>query len=142
MQISEFVEATAKIETYYGKDYTTEQRQIMFEELEDLDIERYRKLISTVLKACRYMPKIADFVEANRDLPYEEKTIDEVVECDICKTTGYVSFTKVYGKLEYVFACRCCCANGLNKSKDVPTYQELGIRPNQKIYVKGDIFDE
>ena len=45
MQINEFIEATSKLETYYGKEYSTEQRSIMYDELKDFDLNRYRQLI-------------------------------------------------------------------------------------------------
>ena len=138
MQINEFIEATSRLETYYGKDYTTEQRSIMYEELKDLEVNRYRQLISAVLKTSKYLPKIADFIETNKDVPYEKKIDNEIVECDICNGTGYVNYKKIVGKakLEYDYACRCTCVNGLNKCNDIPTYQELGIKPNSTIYEK------
>ena len=139
MQINEFIEATAKLETYYGKDYTTEQRQIMFEELKGLEITRYRQLVSAILRKSKYLPKLADFIETNIEEPYTRRQDDSNrVNCDICNGEGYVYYKKIIGnsKLEYDFACRCICKNGLNQNRQIPTFQELGIRPNSRVIVK------
>ena len=54
MQSGEFIEATTRLEQYYGKEYTNEQRQIMFDELQNLPIERYRQLISMLIKKSKF----------------------------------------------------------------------------------------
>lgn len=73
MQISEFIEATSRIESYYGKEYTTEQRRIMYEELKTINIERYRQLISSIIRKSKYLPKVADFIEVDKEVPREKK---------------------------------------------------------------------
>lgn len=116
MTRGEFVEATSRLEQYYGKEYTTQQLQIMFEELNTLAIERYRRLISAVIRKSKYLPKVADIMEANIEEPYtndnEEKT---VIECKKCNSTGYVLYTKIVkngGKdLKYTYASICDCGN-------------------------------
>ncbi|HAB66521.1 MAG TPA: hypothetical protein DCE23_04040 [Firmicutes bacterium] len=116
MTRSEFVEATSRLEQYYGKEYTTQQLQIMFEELNTLAIERYRRLISAVIRKSKYLPKVADIMEANIEEPYtNENNEKQVIECKKCNSTGYVLYTKVIkngGKdLKYTYVAICSCGN-------------------------------
>lgn len=127
MLINEFIEATSRLENYYGKEYQTIQRQIMFEELKDLKIERYKKLCSAIMRKSKYLPKIADFIEANNEVPFETKTNSEQVECNVCNGSGYVFYKKVIEDFVYDYVCRCTCSNAQNKNKEIPTYKQLGI---------------
>lgn len=116
MEISEFVEATTRLENYYGKEYTTEQRKIMHEELKNLSIERYKQLISAVIRKSKFLPKIADFIEANIEEPYtSNKEEHQKVDCKKCNGTGYLVYTKIIkdGDTErkYNHACICTCGN-------------------------------
>jgi len=115
MQINEFIEATARLETYYDKEYTTEQRSIMYEELKNLDITRYRQLISVVLRKCKFMPKLADFNEANIEEPYTIKQEETKIECKKCNSTGYILYTKIIknGNIDFknTYAAVCDCGN-------------------------------
>lgn len=117
MTQSEFIEITARIENYYGKEYTTEQRKIMYEELGDFTTERYRKLVSSVLRKCKFLPRISDFIEANKEEPYSTSSKEEMpkVECSICGGTGIVIYKRkiVDGdrELVYDYAAICRCGN-------------------------------
>ena len=116
MNRSEFVEATSRIEQYYDKEYTTQQLQIMFEELSALPVERYRQLISAVIRKSKYLPKVADIMDANIEVPYTNKEADkEVIECKKCNNTGYIVYTKIVkdgGKdMKYQYASICSCGN-------------------------------
>ena len=115
MQINEFIEATARLETYYDKEYTTEQRSIMYEELKNLDITRYRQLISVVLRKCKFMPKLADFNEANIEEPYTTKQEETKIECKKCNGTCYILYTKIIknGNIDFknTYVAVCDCGN-------------------------------
>ena len=115
MQISEFVEATSRLEKYYDKEYTKEQRKIMFDELQNLSIERYKQLISTLIRKSKFLPKIADFTEVNMEAPYVRQDETQKTECKKCNSTGYVIYTKVIKdgdrNLKYQYACLCSCGN-------------------------------
>lgn len=117
MTQSEFIEITARIENYYGKEYTTEQRKIMYEELGDFTTERYRKLVSSVLRKCKFLPRISDFIEANKEEPYSTSSKEETpkIECSICGGTGIVIYKRkiVDGdrELVYDYAAICRCGN-------------------------------
>lgn len=139
MQLNEFIQATNRLETYYGKELSTEQMQIMYEELKALSLERYVKLISKCLKTCKYMPKIADILDANNDLAEEvaEEEKREVTPCKKCDGTGYVFYTqfKTNGnvRIPYTFAARCTCENAKYANIKVPTFEELGIKVSNRI---------
>lgn len=116
MQIGEFIEATSRLEQYYGKEYTNEQRQIMFDEIKDFPIERYRRLISAVIRKSKYLPKVADIMEVNIEEPYtKENNEKQVIECKKCNSTGYVLYTKIIKNgnkdLKYTYAAICSCGN-------------------------------
>ena len=145
MQISEFIEATGILEQYYGKELTNEQRQITYEQLKNLSIERYRKLISKCLRSCKYMPKIADIIAANTEMSNEitpeEKR--QIYPCMKCNGIGYVVYTKFISngneRLPYTYAARCTCENGKYVCNKVPTYEELGIKVSDRLNQIKDI---
>lgn len=116
MQINEFIDITNRVETYFAKEYSIEQRKIMFEELEYLSTERYGQLVSTVIKNCKFLPKVADFIEADREETYiNHDDTKTKIECKKCNGTGYLIYTKVIrdGNREYKnqYACICSCGN-------------------------------
>ena len=116
MQIGEFIEATGRLEKYYDKEYANEQRQIMFDELQGLDINRYKKLISLVIKTSKFLPKVADILEVNRQQPYNiDKEEKQKIECKKCNGTGYLLYTKRINNgdrfLKYTYAAICDCGN-------------------------------
>lgn len=117
MTQSEFIEATSRIEQYYGKEYTNEQRQIMFKEIGDIGIDRFRQLISAIIRKSKFLPKIADFIEANIETPFVSQKDDlQKIECKKCNSTGYLIYTKIIKdgerELKNQYACICNCGNG------------------------------
>lgn len=144
MQSGEFVEATTRLEQYYGKEYTNEQRQIMFDELQNLPIERYKQLISMLIKKSKFLPKIADFTEVDIETPYTIQDKIQKTECKKCNSTGYLIYTKVIKdgnrELKNQYACLCNCGNakkyeGWNVSDKryksefyTPFVQEIGLK--------------
>lgn len=115
MQIDEFIEATGRLEKYYGKEYTGEQRKIMFEELQNLNIERYKQLIAMLIRKSKYLPKIADFTEVDIETPYTKKENAQKTECSKCNSTGYLIYTKIIKdgnrEIRNQYACLCDCGN-------------------------------
>ncbi len=133
MQINEFIEATSRLEKYYNKEYTTAQLDIMYEELKDFSIERYRQLISAAIRKCTIKPKVADFYTIDSEMPRtKDEPNEEIEECKKCKKTGYVTYKKYITdggkKIEYIYAARCNCTNGNLASKRVPTVEQIGLR--------------
>lgn len=145
MQISEFIEATSRIEQYYDKEYSNEQRQIMFDELKNLDIERYKKLVSVVLHNCKFLPKLSDFFAAEKETPYGQGLNENIekIDCNKCNGTGYIVYIKLENdgerKIPYSFGALCTCGNAKQykgwEVKDkrymsdfyTPTIEELGL---------------
>ena len=116
MQINEFIEATGRLEKYYGKEYSKEQMKIMHEELQHLEIDRYKFLISLAIRKCKFLPKIVDFMEIDKQNP--NKTIQdkkEKVLCQKCNSTGYIIYNKKIPNgervLEYPYVAICDCGN-------------------------------
>ncbi len=62
MEINEFIETTSRLEQYFDKEYSNEQRQIMYEELKNMPVEKYKELVDECLKKCKYLPKLADIL--------------------------------------------------------------------------------
>ena len=113
MQISEFVEATTRLEEYYNKEYTKEQRQIMFEELGDFELDRYKFSVSQAIKTCKYLPKVSEIIQLDKDNPPKSKE-EEItkVECSKCNSLGYIIYKKRTKEgLEYNYAAICDCGN-------------------------------
>lgn len=139
MQLDEFIQATGRLETYYDKELKTEQIQIMYEELKNISIDRYVKLISKCIRKCRTMPRISDILEANMELVGEinEDENKQIIPCNKCDGSGYVIFTKFIAngneRIPYSYAARCVCENGKNANQKVPTYEELGIKIGNRI---------
>ena len=110
----EFVEATSRIEQYFEKEYSKEQRKIMYEELKEFSAEKYKRLVSAVIRKNKYLPKVADFIEVNKEdifTPQQNKT--EKIECKKCNSTGYIIYTKstkdggIEIKNQYGAVCDC-----------------------------------
>lgn len=144
MNRSEFIEATSRLEQYYDKEYNTQQMQIMYEELNGLTVERYRQLISALIRKSKFLPKVADIIEANAEEPYTNSNADrKVIDCKRCKGTGYVLYTKLIDngveKFKNTYGAVCKCGNAKQykgwEISDVryrtnfytPLAQELGI---------------
>ena len=62
MEINEFIEVTNRIEQYFDKEYSNEQRQIMYEELKNMSKEKYKIAVNECIKKCKYLPKLADIL--------------------------------------------------------------------------------
>ena len=129
MQISEFIEASTRLEKYYDKEYSTEQRQIMYEELKDWNIEKYKKAISIAIRNCKFLPKIADIIQASSEIrTVQNEDNSQLVECNKCEGTGFIRYQKQVQGIEYDYICRCTCLNGQRQDCTIPTYQELGLK--------------
>lgn len=74
MEIKEFIEETGKIEKYYGKELEKFQRDIWYREFAKLDVSRYRKIVMEVFRKCKFMPRLADLIEINQNLPYRTES--------------------------------------------------------------------
>lgn len=139
MTQTEFIEITSRAERYYEKQYSSEQLKIMYEELKNIDANRYRRIITAVLRTHKFLPKIADILETNMDLPQEQRS-KEIKKCDYCNGTGYILYTKKIQngekEIKYIYGavCRCNNASRYDGSKCkrksefyIPTAVELNL---------------
>lgn len=123
MQINEFIEETANIEKYYGKELETYQREIWYNELGKMDLVKYRKIIREIYRKCKFMPKLADIIEISHTIVNNHREIvEEYVDCKRCNGKGFIIYKK---KLEnggkdiiYDMFARCDCKNGLKYAYD------------------------
>lgn len=146
MEVAEFIEETSKIEKYYEKELDKFQRDIWYQELKNHSISRYRQIVNQIFRKCKFMPKLADIISINDELPYQtNKKEVQKVDCGKCKGLGLMFYKKLIdngsNKLEYEYVARCECQNGLEYAYDgtiisdvkhrskfyVPTAQQLGL---------------
>lgn len=115
MTIEEFIETTKQIENYYGKEYTEEQKKIIFDNLKILPIARYRMIVAQIFRICQYMPNLAKIIEINNLTKYEPKK-EERTDCKKCNGNGYIVYKKEIEDGEKKWLCdyvaRCNCAKG------------------------------
>ena len=145
MTINEFIEATNRLEIYYQKEYNKEQLKIMYDELKTFSLERYKILVNKAIQQCKFLPKVADIMQIEKENPYKRNDEDEIekIECKKCNSTGYVLYNKLINngneRLKYTFMAICSCGNAKQyKGWEVsekehrtnyytPMAQELGI---------------
>lgn len=124
MEIKEFIEETSAIEKYYGKELEKLQRDIWYRELKQLNVARYRQVVREIFRQCKFMPKLADVIEINKDLSYTTitKQEEEREECTKCNKRGFILYKKEIdngkNKLIYEYIARCDCKNGLKYAYD------------------------
>ena len=132
MKIEEFNKETQKLERFYEKEIPEEQKKIWYEEFKKIPVERYRYIISQVYRRMKFIPKLADMIEINKNCGYTEifQKVIKNQKCEKCKGTGIIMYKKnVYeNTTENDYACRCTCINGMNLSKQLPTWQEVGLK--------------
>ena len=126
----EFIEATSRLEKYFEKSYTTEQLQIMYEELKNLSIDRYKQIIAKCIRDKKFLPKIADILEINNELMIlkTREEVEETEKCSRCNSKGFILYQKRNTEVNYTytFACRCTCKNG-NNYLAYPSALQVGI---------------
>lgn len=139
MTDSEFVEETARIEKYYGKELDSFQRKIWYEDIGKMPLSRYRQITRELFRTCKFMPKLADIVEINRGLAYhtENQKTFKKVECKKCKSRGFITYIKQLEnggqKIKYQFIARCDCANGNQYNYNGRTIRDTEHRSNYYI---------
>ena len=146
MQIAEFVEETSQIEQFFEKELTDFQRENWYQELKYIDIERYRQIVKQVFRKCKFMPKLADIITIQEELPYQQnKKARQKTDCEKCKGEGFILYQKIINdgnrKIEYTYVARCTCQNAedfkyngtkINDIKHrskyyIPSVEEIGI---------------
>lgn len=114
MKLEEFDEEVSKLERFYQKKVTDEQRRIWFTELRNLDISRFKYIISQVYRTSKFLPKLADILEINANLGYSQvKQEENKNKCKRCNGTGYITYKKTTkngaNDMLYEFGAICSC---------------------------------
>lgn len=115
MTNGEFIEATSRLEKYYEKEFSIEQQRIMFEELREVSVEKYKKAITYCIRNSKFLPKIADILNAINEVKTIVAKETTRIECKKCKGVGYVPYYRQIengGKtLKYLYFAVCECGN-------------------------------
>lgn len=127
MEIKEFVDAVNKLEKYYDKEYTPEQRKIMFDRLKNLNIKEFNRAVNYIIDNSKYLPRVADFkfaLSQPNNLSINKTEID-FVKCNRCDC-GFIQYFKDIKDgdkiLKYPFIALCDCENG-KKQKEINNYR-------------------
>lgn len=130
----EFIKITRDIEKYYDEEYNAEQRKYIFDTFKTMDKERFAILMQKTIKTCKYLPKLANLLELEQELPREKIPEKTKVDCKVCNGTGLVAYTKKMknGDIEipYQYVARCVCKNAEDISKAIPSVTEIGLFRN------------
>ncbi len=146
MEVAEFIDETARLEKFFGKELDKFERDIWYQELKKMPISRYRQIVNKCFSKEKFMPKLATIVSINEELPYIQNTVKkQKVACSKCKGEGFILYKKILQngnkKIQYTFLARCDCQNGLEFAYDgtkvsdarygtkyyVPTAQQIGL---------------
>lgn len=136
MTNEEFIQATSRLEGYFDKEYKTEQLKEMFTVVRGWTIEKYTKAVNYCIRNCKYLPKIADLINADTVTVQTQstKTI-EYTKCEKCNGEGFIKYfkKKIDGNrtLKYEYIALCTCENA-KKQKEInkfnlPTLAEIGF---------------
>ena len=114
MKLEEFDDEVSKLERFYQKEITEEQGKIWYSELRNLDISRFRYIISQVYRTSKFLPKLADILEINANLGYSQvKQEENNNKCKRCNATGYLTYKRTTkngaDNMMYEFAAICSC---------------------------------
>ena len=137
MTEAEFVIATDRLEQFYEKELNSTQRKEWFNILKNLSKERYQKLIVEALKTCKYMPKLSEMIELNKNIidVHKMDLVKINVPCKNCENLGLIKYFKNINGIKYEFFALCSCENAKNWNnyKDkrgenyFPDARELGL---------------
>lgn len=149
MKIEEFIEHTSKLEKFYNKELEQYEKDIWYQELKSITEKRYLQIIKKVYTEYKFMPKLADIVLINRELPYNTNNniINKKIECKICKGLGVVEYFKKIEDIEYQYFAKCNCQNGSNYNYDgtkisdtqhkskyyIPSITEIALKKQGKV---------
>lgn len=137
MEINEFINATNRIEKYYDKEYTEEQRKIMYERLKDISIKEYNRAINNIFETNKYLPKLVDFRNALAQpiQRTEEEFKIDFVKCNLCNGEGFVKYFKIENNgdkpIRYEYVALCTCQNGI-KQKEINGWNLPSIKQIEK----------
>lgn len=137
MTNAEFVQTTSRLEKYFDKEYRSEQLKEMFYAVQDWSLERYTKTVNYCIRNNKFLPKIADLLNAEVSNINTSTTQEiTVVPCKKCHGSGLIKYFKKIEDgprtLTYEFIALCNCENG-KQQREINGYKfrtidELGLR--------------
>lgn len=123
MNINEFINETNNIEKFYNSSLNDYAREIWYDNLKDISIDRYKTIVQECFRTQKFMPKLADIIEIKKTV--KETKINEKIEaCEKCSDGMVLYHKEIYGR-KYQFACRCICKLGQRLSRTIPSVQEI-----------------
>lgn len=134
----EFVDYITELENYYNQKLNDTEKEIWYNSLKFMTVQRFNLIISEIYKANKFMPKLSEILDMHRQIPYTTKK-EIKGNCKKCDGIGYVFYIKEINNKKYKFSAVCdCgrnerydgrkCANPKNKSEYyIPTIAETGL---------------
>ena len=143
MKDKEFMQYIQELENYYGQKLNDTEKEIWYNSLNFMTMERFNYILSEIYKINKFMPKLSEILDMHKQIPYtagrvEEKKITK--HCEKCNDTGYIIYTKIINGMPYKYTAVCECGrqqryNGRectdprNKSEYyIPTAQEIDLK--------------
>lgn len=137
----EFVDYITELENYYNQKLNDTEKEIWYNSLKFMTVERFNYILSQLYEVNKFMPKLSEVLDMHKQIPYTAKKEEREIKsgCKKCNGTGYVFYTKEINNKKYKYSAVCdcgrCerydgkkCADPKNKSKYyIPTIAETGL---------------
>lgn len=138
----EFIQYIQELENFYGQSLNDTEREIWYENLKFMTVERFNYILAELYKINKFMPRLSEVLDMHKQISYTVKTEETTPKkhCEKCNDTGYVLFKKIINGQVYTNAAVCdCgrqqryegrqCADIRNKSDYyIPTAKEIGLK--------------
>lgn len=128
MTREEFIKQTERLCGLYNKKLNDYQLDFWYESLKDYSLSDYRRGIGEHAMKSKYLPSLAELIEAirklHREQPKEEQKVEQV-KCDVCHGSGLVKYYKKVGNTDYEYLCKCFCKNGERIDLPIKKYEEV-----------------
>ena len=128
MTNQEFTVEVEKMQRFYDKELTSDQKTIWYESLKDIGIKRFKYLIGEIYRTSKFFPSLSDFITLDRETGYlpPKEILNEKVDCEICEGKGFILYYKEEGDCKYCFVAKCNCQNAVNYM-NCPSFTEVGL---------------
>ncbi len=128
MTNQEFINEIEKVQRFYQKELTQEQKTIWYESLKDIGITRFKYLISEIYRTSKYFPSLSEVISLDRETGYLPPTeiLKKKVHCDICNGKGFILYYKKEGDYTYTYTAKCNCTNA-TPYMTFPSFNEVGL---------------
>lgn len=124
MNNKDFIQYVQEIERFYGQRLNDKEREVWYESLKFMTLERFNYIIAEIYKTNKFMPKLSDVMDMHKQIPYTTATPQKEVNghCEKCNDTGYIIYTKEIEGHPYKYAAVCDC--GRQNRYDGKTIQD------------------